>query len=552
MKAHPLFLWLLILLGLVCVVEAQDFVPGEIMIDIKHEYLPIAPSANGSGVIETGLPSIDSLNILYGVYAFQTPVNTSSEVSRGFFFLKFPDSLDVQRLIASYRADIHVTKASLNWIPHPDVTPGDYYFYQQWGLSKMKFPDAWRYTNGLPTVVIDIIDGGTDYGHPDLVKNVWQNLGEDADADGRTIEWDANQNRWVLDPGDLSDEVDNDDNGYRNDLVGWDFWNEGDADPQPSNEPWNEWRDHGDKTAGTAAAVTHNRISLDEATWIAYTDTNSVAGASWFSRIMIGRIFDNQDAINAIDYAIDNGARIISMSWSDTADNALLHDKIDEAWEAGLLLIASAGNDYGEVIKYPAVYSNVLAVAATDQNDVKTDYSNYGAWVDLCAAGFNVAPSRASRWSYYYYDFSFQGTSTSCPFVAGVAALVWSCSLSATNAEVRNALESTADDICSLPGNQGQPWCAPFNKLGHGRVNALEAVKVFRPVPFPPGDCNHTFYIDEGDAIYLLNYLFQGGPQADPVCIADTNADGRVNLSDALVILAYLFRDDPPPQDGCI
>jgi thermitase len=549
MKAYPFLLGLLILFGFICAVQAQDFVPGEIMIDIKHEYLPIALSPNGGGVIETGLPSIDSLNILYSVYAFQTPVDTSSQVSRGFFFLKFPDSLDVETVITSYRADIHVTKASLNYILHPDVTPGDFYFYQQWGLSKIKCPDAWRYTNGLPTVVIDIIDGGTDYGHPDLVKNVWQNLGEDADADGRTIEWDANQNKWVLDTGDL-DAYDSDNNLYPDDLVGWDFSDEGDADPQPSY--WNEWQDHGDKTAGTAAAVTDNRISLDEATWIAYSDTNSVAGASWFSRIMIGRTFDQQDAINAIDYAIDNGARIISMSWSNTVDNGMLHDKLDEAWGAGLLLIASAGNDSGEVIKYPGAYSSVIAVAATDQSDVKTDYSNYGSWVDICAPGFNVTPSRASHWSYYYYDFSFQGTSASVPLVAGVAALVWSCSLSATNAEVRNALENTADDICSLPGNQGRPWCSPYSKLGHGRVNALEAVKVFRPVPFPPGDCNHNFVVDQADAIFILNYLFYGGSLPDPVCIADTNADGIVNLGDALVILSYLFHGGPAPQDGCI
>ena len=203
MKQLSFFLIFVAYLGLSALTQAQDFVTGQIMIDIKHEYLPITPTPRGEGIIETGVSSIDSLNVLYGVYDFQTPVNTSSEVSRGFFLLKFPDSLNVDQVLSSYLADIHINMGSLNYIRKPNLTPSDYYFPQQWGLTKIKCPEAWRHTNGSRSIIIQIIDGGTDYGHPDLVHNIWQNLGEDRDGDGHTIEWDPAQNRWVLDPGDL-------------------------------------------------------------------------------------------------------------------------------------------------------------------------------------------------------------------------------------------------------------------------------------------------------------------------------------------------------------
>jgi subtilisin family serine protease len=542
----PFFLAFLFFFMFLCSAKAQNFVQGQIMISIGDEYLPITPTTNAQGTIETGVFWIDSLNALYGVYSFKRPVDTTSVVNRGLFLLCFPDSVNAGQVLASYLLqNACVNKGSLNYIREPHVTPSDYYFPQQWGLTKMKCPDAWRYTSGTQDVVIQIIDRGTDYGHPDLVRNVWQNLGEDADGDGHTVEWSLADSAWFRDPGDING-YDDDNNGYHDDLVGFDFR----YDPEDSlgGDPCVTGDDHGNKTASTAAAVTDNWLSGAEAHRVCGHQTETASGTSWFSKIMIARYWSDWDAINAIDYAINNGANVISMSWGDEYDNPDLHDKLDEAWSSGLLLVASAGNYLYDVPAYPAAYENVIAVAATDGDDVKEDYSNYGNWVDLCAPGENWS---ASHWKQWYCYTSWSGTSCSAPFVAGVAALVWTCDTSATNVEVRNALESTADDICSLPGNQGQPWCSPYNKLGHGRVNALEAVKVFRPIPFPPGDCTHNYVIELDDAIYILNYLFYGGPHADPVCIADTNADGRVNLSDALVILNYLFYGEPPPQDGC-
>jgi hypothetical protein len=142
MKKSIFLLSAIVLFGAWSITHAQDFVPGQIMIDIRHEYLPLNPVQNGDGIILTGLPSFDSLNALYGVYDFETPVDRSSEVGRGFYLLKLPDSLDLNQVLSTYLADIHINMGSLNYIRQPHVIPRDYYFPQQWGLSKIKCPEA--------------------------------------------------------------------------------------------------------------------------------------------------------------------------------------------------------------------------------------------------------------------------------------------------------------------------------------------------------------------------------------------------------------------------
>ncbi len=531
----------IVLFAVFTTTHAQDFVPGQIMIDIKDEYLPITPTPNGDSIIVTGLASIDSLNALYEVYAFEKLVNDSVGVSKGFYLLKFPDSLDVNQVLSSYLGDIHVNMGSLNYIRQPfSVTPSDSYYVEQWGLRKMQCSDAWRYALGSSSIIIQIIDGGTDYGHPDLVHNIWQNLGEDVDGDGHTIEWDPAENEWVLDPGDDNDD-DDDGNDYDDDLVGWDFmyW---DNDPNPSGPLG--WGDHGDKTAGTAAAVTDNWISVEEATPVCDHQRGTVAGTSWFSKIMIARIWDDVNAINAIHYGMNNGAKIINMSWGHTGDNPMLHAKLDEAWDAGLVLIAAAGNDSNETPQYPAAYSSVIAVAATDSNDVKKDYSSYGTWVDICAPTDNWSPSWGHKWPYCYSKLG--GTSCSAPFVSGVAALVWTCYPESSNVAIRNTLINSTDNIYGIPGNY--PY---IGKLGSGRANAYNAVRYYGAQPRPSGDCNGDRVVDIADVVFLSNYLFGGGPPPNPMCIGDVTDDGVVNVADIVYLVAYLFEGGAPPMDGC-
>jgi hypothetical protein len=186
----------------------------------------------------------------------------------------------------------------------------------------------------------------------------------------------------------------------------------------------------------------------------------------------------------------------------------------------------------------------VIAVAATNINDVKESYSNYGTWVDICAPGWNYSTGREPKWWRYCYS-GMGGTSTAAPFVAGVAALVWSCNTSATNAEVRAAIETTAVNIDGLnPGYAGL--------LGYGRVDALEAVKVFRPTPPPPGDCNADLVVGLGDLVYLTRYVYLGGPPPDPLCVGDVNDDGVIDVGDVVYFVNYQYRGGPPLLEDVI
>jgi thermitase len=211
---------------------------------------------------------------------------------------------------------------------------------------------------------------------------------------------------------------------------------------------------------------------------------------------------------------VDNGARIISISWSYEIDPPGLEDMINAVWDAGLLIVASVGNDGSDTILYPAYYNNVIAVAGTESTDVKAANSNYGHWVDICAPYRSAAPNRdrPPLFEYYCYNENFSGTSASAPYVAGVAAMVWSCNLSATNAEVRDAILGTTDYIYDVPGNG--PY---YGKLGSGRVNAVRAVREFRPTPPPPGDANSDLTVNVGDVVYLVTYIYRAGRRPDPL-----------------------------------
>ena len=541
----------IVLFAVFSVSHAEDFVPGQIMIDIRHEYLPITPTPNGEGIIETGLPSIDSLNALYHVFAFEKLVDDSWSAIKGFYLLRFPDTLDVNLVRSFFSADVHIHLAGVTGFRQPfSITPSDSYYTEQWGLPKMQCPDAWRYALGSSSIIIQIIDGGTDYGHPDLVHNIWQNLGEDADNDGHTIEWNSVQNEWVLDPGDI-DGYDDDLNNYCDDLVGFDFRDsacgeEYGFDPRAGGP--GGWGDHGDKTAGTAAAVTDNWISEEEASHVCGYQRGTVAGTSWLSKIMIAKFgyppeWQDYQAIQAIHYARNQGAKIINMSWGGDADNVALHAALDSAYEEGILLVASAGNYTGEVPQYPAAYPNVIAVAATDSDDVKEGYSAYGTWVDICAPGQNWSPG---AWKQWYCYFEWGGTSCSAPFVTGVASLVWTCYPESSNVAIKTALLNSADDIYGIPGNF--PY---IGKLGSGRANAYDAVRYYGAGPRPSGDCNGDRVVNSADVAFLVDYMYKGGPSPKPLCIADVNDDGAVNSADIVCLIDYLYKGGPAPKDGC-
>jgi subtilisin family serine protease len=293
--------------------------------------------------------------------------------------VRLPKDMTVEEALEIYRGDPEVEYAEPNYLRYATATtPNDTFFSYLWGLDNagdadIDGPEAWDITTGNSNVVVAVLDSGVDYNHPDLTSNVWINLGEIA-----------------------GNGVDDDANGYIDDINGWDFVDD-DYDPIDSNN-------HGTHVAGTIAAVGNNNTGI--------------TGVSWSARIMVLRFLDAfgsgsvADAIEAIDYAIDKGAKVINASYGSYTYSAAERDAIVRARNAGILFVAAAGNDNWNndsgTKHYPSSYdlANIIAVAATDQSDSRAYFSNYGATsVDVAAPGTSILSSRPDRRTVWTDDF---------------------------------------------------------------------------------------------------------------------------------------------------
>jgi len=337
----------------------------------------------------------------------------------------------------------------------PNVTgkysaiPDDPDFSNCWGLhntgqsggtsdADIDAPEAWDRETGNSGITVAILDSGTDYTHEDLAANIWNNSDEI--------------------PGN---GIDDDGNGRIDDIVGWDF-EHNDNDPSGSYY-------HGTHVAGCVAAVNNNGagISAVAGGW------GTAPGASMMICLIgssgpIGEIIDD-----AIIYAADNGAQIITMSFSITPATAIT-DAVAYAYTAGAFIDCASGND-SAAVGYPANLTAVCAIGATDHNDIKADFSNYGPELELTAPGVDIFSTQMNN-SYGYSS----GTSFAAPYVAGVAAAVLSSQPAFTNQELRELMRNTSEDL-------GEPGFD--NNYGYGRVNMFSALQ-----DIPGLTLNRKFY----------------------------------------------------------
>ena len=307
----------------------------------------------------------------------------------------------------------------------------------------MRMPQAWdivKGSEGNPPVVIAIVDGGTDWRHEDLLGNVWTNSGEIAD-----------------------NGIDDDQNGFIDDVHGVNFANEDDTNNDPTGlpaTPRSAW--HGTASAGAAGAVTDNGIGI--------------AGTSWNAELMLinAGCLTRDGGIcwgyPGILYAAANGADIINASWVSSG-GAYGRDVVAAATELGALVVASGGNANLSLMDFPhkpAGYPRVLAVGATEKDSRrKARFSNYGTPIDVYAPGVAVNTTAPDD---TYGPGS--GTSISSPLVAGLAALVKTRSPSMTPDQIREQVRLTSESIDD--DNPGFPAGA----LGGGYVNAEAALGV--------------------------------------------------------------------------
>lgn len=349
--------------------------------------------------------------------------------------VNYSSEIDPQILASKIRGRKDVEWAEPKYVHTLDFMPDDPLYSSQYAMQKVKAQEAWDVTTGDTAVVIAIIDTGVDWDHPDLSQNIWMNLGE------------------IPNNG-----IDDDNNGYVDDIRGWDF---GGLDGTPDNNPMEDRPDHGTHVAGDASAVTNNSIG--------------VASLGFKSKIMCVKTSqDNFRNISnlpyvvfgyeGIKYAADNGADIINCSWGGGGFSIFEQEVINYAASLGALVVAAAGNNNSSSSHYPSAYKNVLSVAATNETDTKASFSNYGSWVDVSAPGTNIN----STWQNDTYT-SGNGTSFSSPITAGLAALVKSRFPSFTPNQIAEQIRVNCDDINSINSNY-------VNLLGKGRINAFYSV----------------------------------------------------------------------------
>ncbi|MFH2002923.1 MAG: S8 family serine peptidase, partial [Planctomycetota bacterium] len=285
-----------------------------------------------------------------------------------------------------------------NQIYWPTGVPNDTSWNTQWGPKKIRCDYAWNLYQGDPSAVVALIDTGVDMNHPDLMNKF---------------------------------------------AYGYDFYA---MDGNPDDESG-----HGSHTSGIAAGETNNALGIA-----------GVSNMCRFAAYRTGNYYLTDDAIISSIYdAISQGALVISMSFGSGSPSTITETALNDAYNAGVVCVASAGNNGNTNYNYPAAYSSVMSVASTTSTDQRSSFSTYGSWVDVAAPGSNIIST--------FLDgkyASLNGTSMACPHVAGMAVLLYSMiggERTKSHADqIRNLIQNTCDYVGS--------W------VSHGRVNLESAV----------------------------------------------------------------------------
>ncbi|HVG18057.1 MAG TPA: S8 family peptidase [Blastocatellia bacterium] len=424
----------------------RAYVEGEIIIKFKENAEPILDEQISEEVLKVRGARIESL---------------SRRARGGISRIHLDENISVEEAVAQAKADPRVEYAEPNYLLYAtDTTPNDTYFTRLWGMSNTACPTcdntsradigatrAWDITTGSDDLVVGVVDTGIDLSHPDLAPNAWVNPRE---IDGNNI--------------------DDDGDGYVDDMNGWNFFND-------SKEVYKERAEdlHGTHVAGTIGAVGNN--------------ATGVTGVAWHVKLMSLKFLGGKDgkgstgdAVKAINYAIDQkqrgvNLRVLNASWGGGGDSMALREAISAAGDAGIVFVCAAGND-GEdgdwSGHFPSGYardlSSCVSVAAIDSSDNLASFSNYGhGTVSVAAPGYQILSTLPGGG----YG-SLSGTSMASPHVAGIAALLLSKEPSLTPAEVKQRIIMTAEPIPALVSKA----------VSSGRVNAFD-VLTGRVAPAP-------------------------------------------------------------------
>lgn len=386
------------------------------------------------------------------------------------FLITFEENKDIAALCKQYSNLKEIAYAEPNYIAYSGgmenkfntlaTFPNDTYFNRQWGLyndatlsgvgnitsdADVDMELAWDIQTGDPNMIIAIPDSGLKMNHPEIASRLWINTGEIA-----------------------NNGIDDDNNGLIDDINGWDWVN---SDNDPADD-----HGHGTNVIGIIGAIPNNN--------------NLFTGVNWNSKIMPLKVLNANNSgsyasmVNSIYYAVDNGAKVISFSIGGSSPSTTLENAINYTHTNNVSFVVCMMNFNNNTTYYPAGYSttynNVIAVGSTNPDDTRTapffwsttSGSNYGTHINVVAPGnyiYGLSNSSDTSGSSYW-----GGTSQATPLVAGVVSLLYAQNSNLNPVQVRDILQSTAEDQKGLPAED----IAGFdNYHGWGRINAYLALQ---------------------------------------------------------------------------
>jgi subtilisin family serine protease len=371
------------------------------------------------------------------------------------FLLTYHSNHDIPLLVQQFEESglfDYVEPNYIGAVTGQRVIPNDEESYKQWCLvndgsipitdskvdADIDMDLAWDVEQGSDEIIVAVIDTGMKLDHPEIEGRNWINTADPVDG------------------------VDNDGNGYIDDEMGWDFQND-DNDPTDDNG-------HGTSVTGIIAANGNNGIGF--------------AGVDWNCKVMHLKAMDDDGTgsyinwIDAIYYAVENGAKVINMSVGSSFNSTSLQTAVNYAHNNNVMVVASSGNS-NDAILYPAAFAKALAVGSTDPEDLR---SNPFPWSIGSGSCFGPNLDLVAPGSYIYslihdddniYNQYFSGTSQAAPHVSGVISLLFAQDPLRTSDDIEEILEASCEDMVGDP-EEDEPGWDPF--YGHGRLNAFLAL----------------------------------------------------------------------------
>ena len=416
----------------------KNCIDGRIYLKFKDQVKVNIPVNPDMSVDLDNAPFLDALRQQFDITGMIRPydLNNDAKLLKTFelHFSQFDKIEEIKEELAKNQDLEYIENVPLYYI---EYTPNDSLYNRQymsnnwnWHLDVINAEQAWDLNKGSADIKVAIVDNAVWIDHPDLTNKIV--LSHDVTTSG-------NQN----------------------------------SNPPSSGDPaaWS----HGTHCAGLAGAESDNFIGVAS---IGYNV--SLIGVKCSS--------NNPEQINGgfagIQWAANNGADVISCSWGGGGFSNTEQNVINSVYYLGIVVVAAAGNNGVNTPHYPSSYNHVISVASTDETDIKSDFSNYGATVDVCSPGgssaagaYGLLSTTYDFTSYGYYDL-YAGTSMACPLTSGLCGLILSVNPELTPDQLEVVLEESCENIDAVPGNENYA-----GMLGAGRIDAYAAIST---TPFQP------------------------------------------------------------------